>query len=114
MSVPILLESALSYLRDEYTRVMENIHQTSISTPFDNTGSSFKCDTFEVNAYDWGWDFDDDTVQPYNFKWRDLEVFWYKYLGRDMYTNREISNDEISEMLKECIESLNKLDKEII
>lgn len=91
------------------------------STPFDNSGLKFKNDVFEVNAYDWseckcnecwengwskelckcGW-----SPQEYNFKWRDFEVSWYKYLGRGMSQNRPISKSELTQMLNECLNSI--------
>ncbi|MDD4280192.1 MAG: hypothetical protein PHX74_10720 [Candidatus Sumerlaeales bacterium] len=100
-----LLDAALYYIRDALDTVMWNIHQEEYNSPFANSGNSFKCDTYEVRAYDWGWDLDLDEKsppQPYNFKWKDLEVIWYKYLGRSTETNRLIMPDEISIMLDEC------------
>lgn len=62
----------------------------------------FKNDVFEVEAYSW----DDEYDQPYNFKWRDFEVSWYKHLGRGVTCNRGISRKELKEMVVECIKSL--------
>lgn len=108
-----LLNAALFRIDDLLGKVMWNIHQEEYDSPFSNSGNTFKCDTYEVRAYDWSWDFDLDTnspPQPYNFKWRDLEVTWYKYLGRSTETNRPIAPDEISEMLDDCIKATWKLD----
>lgn len=90
--------------------------------PFANTGARFKNDVFEANAYDWSdctcaacWSEDNWSAekctcgwrpQEYNFKWRDIEVSWYKYLGRGMEVNREVSEDESRELLIECLKSL--------
>ena len=71
--------------------------------PFGNTAASFKNAIFEVHAYSWG---DDD--QPFNFKWRDFEVKWYKYLGRGMGRNRDLTETEVEIMLTECIDSIKK------
>lgn len=106
-----MLEAALSSIKDTLDIVMWNINQEEYESPFSNTGNSFKCDTYEVHAYNWRWheklwELDDDGTpppQPYNFKWRDLEVTWYKYFGRNTQTNRPIDNDEIEQMLDECI-----------
>lgn len=106
------LDSILEYIEGEWLRVMENIYQTDQSSndPWRNTGNvkGYKNDTFEVHAYDWGWDYDDDTPksQPINFKWRDLEITWYKYCGRGLETNRPTTHDELALMLEECLESL--------
>lgn len=113
-----LLEATLLYIRDTLETVMWNIHQEEYVSPFSNSGNSFKCDTYSVRAYDWGWDFNipddgsDYPPQPYNFKWRDLEVYWYKYMGRCVETNREVTPDEISEMLDECLKATWALDND--
>lgn len=95
-----LLEAALRRLSGELERVMWNIHQRNYASPFDNTGNWFKCDTFEVQAYSWG-----DDEQPFNFKWRDVEVSWYKYLGRGLSANQELPPTLISEMLDDCLKA---------
>ena len=71
--------------------------------PFDNTGNTFKNDTFEVQAYNW----DDNVEQEYNFKYKDIKVSWYKYLGRGVTINRDVTEQEAKDMLKNCIISLN-------
>jgi len=107
-SVPLIWEAALSYLDYELRRVMRNIHQKEYQSPFANTGQEFKCEVFEVQAYCWNEDID----QPFNFKWRDVEISWYKYLGRGMSANKELSPDLASKMLKECLEFLEKYENE--
>jgi hypothetical protein len=103
-----LLIAALEYINIELKRVMWNINQEKYSSPFENTGNHYKNKIFEVYAYSW-----DDTIeQPYNFKWKDLEISWYKYLGRGISINRLATNDEINQMLNECIESLREDEKE--
>ena len=59
------------------------------------------CDVFEVHAYNW----DDETIQPYNFKCGDVEISWYKYLGRGMDIP-ELTYEELDDMLNECLKSL--------
>jgi hypothetical protein len=93
-----LVDAALCRIRDELRRVMWNIHQREYENPFGNSGNSFKCDTFEVQAYSWG-----DDEQPFNFKWRGVEISWYKYLGRGMSANQKISADLAAEMLDDCL-----------
>lgn len=113
---PEYLENALMTLGDwfyehEWTDVdgYRYVKGTSrfasgVNTPFDNGGAHFKNDVFEVEAYSW----DDDYEQPYNFKWRDLEVSWYKWLGRDTTCNRIPGVEETEEMLRQCLESLGE------
>ena len=57
---------------------MWNKNQEEYDSPFDNTGNSFIGENFEVHAYDW----DEDSSQEYNFKFGDIKISWYKYLGR--------------------------------
>ena len=83
-----------------------NKHQEEMDSPFGNTGNSFKNDTFEVEAYSW----DDDYEQPYNFKWQDIEISWYKYLGRGTVINKKIDPHRAIEMYNACIESLDNYD----
>ena len=76
--------------------------------PFDNSGAAFKCAVFEVESYSWN----DEVEQPYNFKWRDLEVSWYKYFGRGMSVNRVPKAREITEMIHECLDELRRMNGE--
>lgn len=116
ISCPSYVETALTTIRG----LMEIQSETGY-TPFDNSGERFKNDVFECNAYDWsdctckdsckdGWTQDKCTCgwkpQTYNFKWKDFEVSWYKYLGRGMSMNREIDGKELYIMLSECLDSL--------
>lgn len=80
-----------------------NKHKERMDSPFSNTAAKFKNDVFQVEAYSW----DDEYEQPYNFKWRDVEISWYKYLGRDTTINQKISPKKAIKMFKECIESLD-------
>lgn len=95
---PAYLEAALEMIRNEVGRVEWNRQQKEFD-PFGNTGAKYKTDLYEVEAYCW----DDEIEQPWNFKWRDLEVSWYKYLHRGMSMNRETTPDECSVMLDECL-----------
>lgn len=83
-----------------------NKHQQEMESPFGNTGERFKNNTFEVEAYSW----DDDYEQPYNFKWKDIEISWYKYLGRDTTINKKLDSHRAVEMFDECIKSLDNFD----
>lgn len=72
-------------------------------SPFDNTGRRFDCKVFSAHAYSW----DDTEVQRWNFKWRDVEISWYKYLGRGMSANMVLA-DSPDAMLRECMEALRQ------
>jgi len=102
-----LVEAALSYLGYRLETVYWNVNQKDMDNPFQNSGGDFKNDTFHVQAYSWG-----DDVQPYNFKWQDVEISWYKYLGRGMSANMEITPQKTDEMLKSCLASIEAMDSE--
>ena len=104
--VPNYVEAALEKIDAELDRVMWNIHQQEYESPFSNSGNEYKDDIFEVEAYDW----DEDSQQEYNFKWRDYKIRWYKYCGRGMEANRYISPQECAEMLDECLADISGLD----
>lgn len=97
LECPTYVEVALEYLANFF-------YNKDISTenPFRNTGWQWSNKVFEVNAYNW----DEDKIQPYNFKYKDIEISWYKYLGRGMSINREVTEIECWKMLKDCVESI--------
>lgn len=84
--------------------VMWNKNQEEYDSPFDNTGNSFKNEIFEVHAYSW----DDDNTQEYNFKYKDVEISWYKYLGRGCTINKQFDEKYMTEMYNDCMESLKE------
>lgn len=87
-------------------RVKFNLHQVEYDSPFGNTGNVFYNNVFSVQAYNWN----DEISQDYNFKWDDVEISWYKYLGRDTTINGIYENDYIIRMYRECLNSLIKLE----
>jgi len=106
---PELLKAALSAIDDELDRIMWNIHQEVYNSPFSNTGASFKeLKEFQVEAYSWN----DEYEQPWNFKWQDIEVGWYKHMLRGTSVNREVTPDEIAKLLKACLAALYKYERE--
>jgi hypothetical protein len=100
--------AALSSINDELSRVMWNIEQKEYSSPFLNSGGGFECPEFKVEAYSW----DDSYEQPYNFKWRDIEISWYKWFGRGASANMKISPERAGEMLTACLAAVRKLDND--
>lgn len=102
-----LCEAALRLIERELGHVMWNRHQTEYESPFGNTGNRFKNDVFEVQAYSWN-----EEEQKYNFKWRDIEISWYKYLARGLSSNKDLKPDEIARMLNECLDSLRLFEEE--
>lgn len=96
-----LLEAALRSIGHAVWIYTNNTKQDGID-PTKNNGSEFINNTFEMRAFDWS----DPEVYAPNFKYKDFEVQWYKYLGRGMETNREIMPNEINSMLIDCLKSL--------
>lgn len=105
---PNWIIALLEAIDEELTRIMWNVNQKDFASPFKNTGNKFKNDTFEVIAYDW----DEESNQRFNFKWKDVEISWYKYLGRCTEINDDYEERYIIQMFNECIESLHKLEME--
>lgn len=106
--VPLYVEAALRAISAELDRVMWNLHgeEYEYESPFANTGNRFECDTFKVHAYDWN----EDHHQAWNFKWKDIEISWYKHYRRGASINREIGPAECAVMLFECHEAVTRLD----
>lgn len=79
-------------------------HQSRNECPFDNRGAGcfYNFGVFVVRAYNWG------KEDPYNFRWRDVLIRWYKYAGRSMYVSREMTDKEIAEMITECLAALDQ------
>ena len=103
-----LLIAALESIRRELQRIYWNNHQEEIQDPFGNTGGEYKNNTFCVYAYDWN----EDNEQSYNFKWKDVEISWYKYLGRGTSVNQNMSPNKINEMLEDCLQSIRIEEKD--
>lgn len=104
---PDYVEAALIMIREELERVLHNTTDSNYSNPFDNSGGEFKCEEFEACAYSWS-----DDEQLYNFKWRDIEISWYKYLGRGMSMNKKLTPQVCSTMLTRCLKALLEYEKE--
>lgn len=97
------------YLMDTLKKISTTLnhyfkYDNVFGNPFSNSGSKYKNDVFEVEAYSW----DEEYEQPYNFKYKDIKISWYKYLGRDTTVNKEISYEECQEMENNCLKSIEK------
>lgn len=103
-TVPDYVIALLCYLESELDRIMWNIHQEEYSSPFRNTGNEFVCDTFEVHAYYWG-DRRKLIDRP-NFKYKDIEISWYKHLDRGDTSNKFITPEQAIVMFNDCLDAL--------
>lgn len=104
-AVPDLVEAVLTLLRYRLEVARWNIDQKEPADPFGNSGEAFETRAFKVAAYSWG-----DEEQPWNFKWRNIEISWYKYMGRGMSANFQITPSMADEMLKDCLASIEEID----
>ncbi len=100
--------SVLLNINSELERCYWNAHQRQLVSPFENTGNAYRNDTFKVYAYYWG--DDEEERQKPNFKYKDLECFWYKYATRGFvaYCEQEVTMDYLATMLSECKYSIRK------
>lgn len=103
-----LLRAALREIERELCRVQWNHFQEEYESPFANTGNRFECPAFAVHAYNWN----ESENQEWNFRWRDVRVSWYKYLGRGTMVNRLLTESEIGELLDDCLAALVELEQE--
>ena len=111
-----LLEACIRRINDEMERVMWNVCQEEYNSPIYNYGGQFHTAKFKIRSYDWNWDFDEstDALPEPNFEWRDYKLWWYKHLGRGDYANREISNDELAEMCRECRDEVARIENTLM
>ena len=105
---PSYVVALLSYLDSELCRTQWNMTQKVYESPFSNSGNYYSNGTFEVEAYSW----DDNYEQPYNFKCGELEISWYKYLGRDTRINKHFSPEQIIRYFDICLESIKEEEEE--
>ena len=70
--------------------------------------ASFENHTFVVRPYYWGNEEDIQRLPNFYYKPTKLEIRWYKYALRDSYSNKNITPEELSNILKKCSESIRK------
>lgn len=102
--VPAVWKAALFFIRDRLNWVMWNIHQKTYSSPFDNTGNTFECSAFDVRGLDWS--DEENPEKPWNFKWRNVRIGWYKHCQRSLNANIPLTPDMAQQCLTECIAAL--------
>lgn len=81
-----------------------NKEQREMRSPFDNTGETFQTNHLTLIAYQW--DDEDDEEDKYNLKFKDVEISWYKYLGRGTTINKELSMEEWVVLYNEIIDEI--------
>ena len=101
--IPIL-EAVICSIGNEYERLYWNKHHKNFSSPLSNSGESYGNNVFMMRAYDFNGNY-----LP-NFKYKTLQVWWYKHIGRGTYAkcDSRFDLDFLSEMYKDCVRSLRR------
>jgi len=97
----LLSEEAIGVLKQIHEAVQEVIPLGSKS-PFLQNGDGFKCRDFRVEP------FDKDKYQEYNFKWRNVEILWYKHFRKSAVSNVELSARNLVAMRDECLKAIEE------
>lgn len=113
---PYYVVALLRELENQLCRVYWNKTQQEYDSPFGNTGNRFSNNVFEVQAYSW----DDENPTDYNFKYyvgdkaniKDIEISWYKYLGRDTTVNQLLDSNIYVDMFNNCLNSILKMEED--
>ena len=79
-----------------------NTFQNELDSPFQNTGARFNGSNFTVNAYSW----DEENEQEWNFKYGDIEISWYKYLGRVTTINIDPDGKDFKERIVDMYDDI--------
>jgi hypothetical protein len=103
---------------DEYDDGLDNILRMIAKTHGDEEhewvskyGTDFENETFMMHRFCWcdkddcpwcGGEAEQDAPNFW-YKPTDFKVWWYKYIGRGMETNRPIAIQELSQILNDCI-----------
>jgi hypothetical protein len=102
--VPPIWLAALEYLCGQIEIAMWNATQERYRIG-SNCAEEFLAGVFEMRDYCWcdGDRLGHEVGCPPNFRWRDVEINWYKHLGRGMSANVELSPESAQQMLAECV-----------
>lgn len=57
---------------------------------------------------EFGFDKEQETAPNFWYKPLDFKVWWYKYIGRGMETNMQLSALELSEMVTQCLKAVQR------
>ena len=108
---PEWVEALLRFIEEKMERVHYNKYQKQFDTPFLNTGAKYRDEVFEVSAYSWN----DDDEDEINFRYKDICFSWYKHLGRCTMVNvnpqDENFKDRMIEMFDAIMAHLREVDR---
>jgi hypothetical protein len=96
------------YLVDAIIRAVAEYHAIEGEWA-DKYGTTVDNCVFSMNPYCWCESEDckwcgEENAPQFHYKPLDFKVWWYKYIGRGMDFNKDISIDECAKMLKDCID----------
>jgi hypothetical protein len=102
---PDWIIALLKDIKDKLDIAFWNKYQLEIPSPFENTAGIHEGNCFQVYAYNWS----NKKSKSYNFKYKDIEISWYKSLGRDTTINGEYSSEVIIEMYNDIIKEIRSI-----
>lgn len=105
----LAVTSAIQYIADTYDLTYWNQNQREPNGSFaENVGVTLITPAFEARSYVWS-ENSPEAELP-NFKYKDLEVSWYKHLGRGMSAELDVTTHLdatwIGTMMQECREAI--------
>ena len=77
-------------------------------------GENIDNDLFMMHRFCWceeeacPWCREDEPAPHFHYKPTDFKVWWYKYIGRDMKTNRPATRRELADMFCDCLKALDE------
>ena len=105
-AMPDYAEALVIALLNDIGRVYSNVYQASwnwIDEP--------NIPGIEFHPYWWGDEEDPGALLP-NFAFEGVEIRWYKYAGRGMSCNRELTPDKWASWFSRCLEIIWEVDVE--
>lgn len=70
-------------------------------------GANIENDVFTMRLYNWNASPGEHVPPNFHHKESDLKIWWYKYAGREMLSNRPTSLEELDLIAVDCIRSVN-------
>lgn len=100
---PLWVVALLREIESQISRVYWNKNHQEWNSAFGNTGNEFHNSIIDIHAYAW----EEDNEVEANFKCNNIEISWYKYLGRDTTINIDPESKDFKEVI------VNMFDKAI-
>lgn len=97
-------------LEEAIIRTIAEVHKDYEGAWADKYGSNVENEWFMMHPFCWcesescPWCRGENPLPNFHYKPLDFKVNWYKYIGRDMNYNKELTPEECADMLKNCIQ----------